>query len=292
MSPDPPSYAGTAASSPSPNEGPSPPAPEGAGEHPSAPPRRKAIAIAAAFGAVLVVLLLLVAGILPGFTGPSPAEGLSYAEAAPMALAGIPAGFAAHPIALAAVGIDSRTGGQVNLSTVANATANCTVTELAGFPTAGLLSLPAFSGGFDTGRAPLWVFGFEAAAGGPYAVVAVGADGASALVTATGTGCSSLLTGVRPLPSQVVDSPAAASSAWNNGGSNYVGHTANVSTLTMVAEGGLTTGLLTSPLWVFFYGPCSPLSGGNVSRPAYLVGVSLSSASFQVSFTTTERCPS
>ncbi len=264
----------------------SPPGPAGGNG-----PHRRKVAVGAATAAVLVVLLLLISGVFPGLFGPSSVPGIPYSTAEPRALEALPAGFSANPIVLAGVGIDSRTATTLNLSTLANATTNCSVTQLSGYPASGLLPVPSFSGGFDSGRAPLWVVAFAAASGGPYALVAVDEGATAPLVTAAGTGCGSLLSGVRALPSTFADSPAAAGSAWANGGSSFVGHSSNASALTMIATGGQTSGLFTSPLWVFVYGACTPLAGGTVGHAGYLVTVSLVSAAFQLATTWTVNCP-
>ncbi len=254
--------------------------------------RRRTVATVGAVTAVAVVAIVLLVWLLPTFNAPAAPAGLSYAGAEPIALAAVPPGFAASPVVLLGVGIDTKAPTVFSATSLANnTTANCTVTRLSGYPASGSLEVPAYNGSFASGRAPFWGFVFEAGASGPYAVIAVNGTSAVPLATLSGSQCGASLGGVKPLPAHVLDSPPAAQAAWDATGSNYVAQNPNASTLTMTAFGGATSGLLTTPAWLFVYAPCSPFGGGTVLTPAWIVAVGISSPSVLGSLSYQVNCP-
>lgn len=255
---------------------------------------RRMIGVMSVVGAVAVVALLLLAWLLPSLNAPPAAHGISYAQAKPIALGGLPPGFSAAPAVLFAVAVDARSPTVLSASSLGNnTTANCTLTKLSGYPPSGSFVVPAFDGGFDSGLAPFWAFVFEATTSGPYAVIGVNGTVAvpmavlsSACLTSFGT-----FGNFRPLPTVVANSPTAAAVAWGSTGSAYVAQNPNSSTLTMAAFGGMTSGVFTAPAWVFLYAPCTPLSGGTVSTPGWVVAVGISTATFLAGVSYPVGCP-
>ncbi len=270
---------------------PTAPSPGETGLVPHSHLRRRA-AVGTAVAAVAIVALLLLTGIIPLFVTPT-STGIPYSEAEPKAASAVPAGYGPFPLVLGATAVDSRPGAVFSAARFTNnTTASCTVTHLAGYPASGNLSVPAFSGGFDSGVSPFWVFVFTAGASGPYAVVAVVDEAAVPLAVLSGTNCPTIFSGARPLPAQLADSPQAATAAWGaGGGSVYVNHTANASTLTMTAFGGAPSGILTVPVWLFLYSACAPIAGGTVATPAWVAAVNLTTTSFVGRAGISVNCP-
>ena len=169
-------------------------APEAANPPPENPPKRrkvprKALAAGIAVAAVAVVVLLVLTGILPLFPAKPSSNGIPYSRAMELASSALPAPFAGSSRLLVAFGIASTTGGTLSAASFANATTtNCTVTELAGYPPSGLMTIPAFSGTFSSGLSPFWVAVFEASSTGPFVVVPVVLGSASPAAELSGTG--------------------------------------------------------------------------------------------------------
>jgi hypothetical protein len=253
--------------------------------------RRTAWIAIAAVGAV--VLVLIGTGILPLFPPTAAWEGIPYSRAYTLANDSVPAGLGIHGKVLIATAIDARNATTLSPSAlVANATANCTVTNLSGLPPSGQLYVPPFAGSFSAGIAPWWIFVFEAGANGPFAIVAVVNTTAFALAELSGPKCTTSSAGLDPLPSGVVDSPTAALAAWNGTGAGYVGAHPNATTLTMTAFGGITVIVPVYPAsWLFVYGSCSPLAGGSVSSTARVATVGLTSGSFVSGAPYSIHCP-
>ncbi len=257
--------------------------------------RRRMVGATAGVGAAAVVALVVLAWLLPTLSAPPAADGISYAQAKPIALGGLPSGFPAAPTVLFAVAVDARSPTVLSASSLGtNTTTNCTLTKLSGYPPSGTFVVRAFDGSLGSGLAPFWGFVFEATASGPYAVIAVNGTVAVPAAVLSGSGCLTsfgTFESFRPLPALVSDSPVAAAAAWGSTGSAYVAQNPNATTLTMAVFGGTTSAPFAPPAWGFVYGPCTPLSAGTVSTPAWIIAIGISSAAVLTAGSYTIGCP-
>lgn len=254
--------------------------------------RRQAVG-GGALGAVAVVAILLLTGVLPWLRPSAPPSAVPFSQARPAALHAVPSLLLPQPVLLVAFAIDARNATALAPSAFSNnTTANCTLTPLPDYPASGKVVVPAYSGSFASGDSPFWVFVFESGSGGPFVLVAVVNASATALAELSGANCGTGSTVPSPLPTDVVDSPAAAVVAWNVTGAAYLAGHPNATTLTLTAYGGTSSGFPTlPPLWLFAYAPCSPLSGGTVNVTARVAAVGLVSGSFYGSTPVSVGCP-
>ncbi len=252
---------------------------------------RWALAAGLGVGGALVVALVGT-GVIPLFVG-SPGASVPYSTADRAATASLAPPANGSWALVGALGLDDRSAGTV---AVANLTAalssGCTATPLAGAPAAGELYLPAFAGAFSAGVAPVWLVLFEAATGGPYAVVAVLNGSAAPLVELSGGSCELEGGGVHVLPAGAVDSPPVAQNVWSAAGSSWTAVDPSLtSVLFAVAGGGTYDGISISATWAVLYAPCDPLLGGPTPATGYLAVVGLTSAAVEETLGTTVDCP-
>ncbi len=246
-------------------------------------------AVAVGAVAVLVAAALLWSGSSGGGHG-TLGSSIPYSDA--RSLGGAAAnGYLPGPwVVVGAMGLDERTGttvSEANLTSLMGS--NCTLTPIVGAGSS--LVVPAYSGSFSAGVAPLWAVLFGES-GGPVLLVLVLNATAHAAATLSGSACS---TGVasHALPNDTADSPVAAAAAWSYAGQSWAGAAgSSVQGMVMLALGGGTfEGTSYGASWITAYVPCDPLVGGTVATPADVVVALLSSGLPLLSATHDVDCP-
>jgi hypothetical protein len=254
------SSAAAPASAPAPI-GPLAPAPGPWASAPAPPPRRRwGLAVAAIVVVVVVILAaLLVGGALSNHSSSTPTD-VTFAES----LRSVDAftsnfdGGGWKPFV--AGGVDSSVvtvSPPVNGSALSglNDTEHCTETIL--IPAGSTVTVPSFSGNRSSGESPLWGFVMFNSNGTFLAIE----DNSGTITPIATLFCSelALATGLlSPLSSTVIDSSAAALTAWGSGGAAFMANHPNA-TVEMSLVGGIDfLGTSTSPMWTVIYQACDP----------------------------------
>ena len=139
----------------------------------------------------------------------------------------------------------------LNLSSVVGA--NCTFTPAPGVP--ANLTIPAFGGNRSAGTAPVWEFGYRNGAGS-VAIVSVLSGKATILGTVSGGFCTTIFALLTPVPSNVIDSSAAARAAEPNA-SSFLAQYPNASGYFALIGGISFLGLTSPATWSVTYSTCS-----------------------------------
>lgn len=185
-----------------------------------------------------------------------------------------------------AAGLVERTPTTVSTANVsALLGATCAASPWNGTSIPAVLSVPTYSGGFDSGVAPFWLVFLANAATGTYVLVEVLNGTAAPLAKIGGTGCGGSGTSGRSLPSGTVDSPVAARTVWADAGNGWVDQDPGLTSLTMGAFGGGSyLGMSYPGVWGFVYSSCNPLGGGSTQQPAFVAAVNLTTGLLTAAF--------
>jgi len=228
--------------------------------------------------AILVAAAVIAAGGLSAvaiLTVPTSSPPPSFAEARSLANGTVSNLSGGGWTLLLGVGLAERAAETVAVTAVTNVTGStCTPAALPGATLPTSVSVPAYSGGLNAGRAPFWAFVYHQASSGTYLLVQVSGRTPTAVARLTGSSCAATLGSLLPVPDRFVDSVGADAAAWSNA-SGFVAGDPAIDTVIMVASGGTTGGLITYPAgWLFEFTPCGPFASGTLtSRPTYVVGV-------------------
>jgi len=199
-------------------------------------------------------------------------------------------------VLLTAFGIDVRSTATIPLSNIVNTTGSgCTPTAVGGGALARTITVPAYSGSFGAGRAPLWTFLYRQSASGPFLLANVFAGASPTLANLTGAGCATNLSKVAAMPSTLVDSPPVASTAWSGSGVNASSFAAGdpaIDTLLMVATGSVKVSGYSFSGWAFEYAPCAPFGSAPLTNETAFVMLFGPHGTLQTSATVQTGCPS
>ena len=166
-----------------------------------------------------------------------------------------------------AVGYDASTSTSepLNLSEISS---NCTVTPISGrLPSS--LTFPSFHGNLSAGVATEWELDFLQPATQTELAISIADGSVNLAVEISGPGCfSTEESGLSGIPSTVVDSTVAASTAASAGAGTFLAAHPNGVTLEMILfpYSFGSSGISESPEWLFDYSTC-PLNFGNVTSP-------------------------
>jgi len=280
-----------------PATGPSAPASSGppvspatVGRSPSRPPWWTVAAGVAV--AVVVFLSVVLWGASAPASGSGPGVPFSRAEAAAMSAVGGRAG--GSWVAIGAVGLDERSTVSVPTSDLVQLLGTaCTVGPWNGTMPPSVVTVPAFSGSFSSGFAPLWLLFENDATTGALVLVQVLNGSASPLAEISGSGCSVSSAAAHALPATTVDSPVVARAAWTDDGSAWVTGDPALSSLTLAAfGGGKYSGIAYSSLWAVVYSPCDPLLGGSTQQPIFVATFNLTTGALGLAVPYHIGCPS
>jgi len=162
-------------------------------------------------GAVVVVVLLVVGlglvGVLPIFSSSSPGSVLTYSQARPIADSTAQGTSGGSWDLLIGAGLVSATAVTESL-TGTGSSSGCVVTTLAGAPSN--VSLPAGPANITGGSSPSWLFLYRNAAGELLIVTVLNGKGTALATIASGQSCSTVFGLLSVVPSNVIDSSAAA----------------------------------------------------------------------------------
>jgi len=248
-----------------------------------------AVGVAAAVAVVLAIVLW-------GASAPASGSGtgvpFSRAEATALSAVGGRAG--GSWTAIGAVGLDERSTLSVPTSDLVQLLGSaCTVGPWNGTSPPSVVTVPAFSGSFSSGFAPLWLLFENDATTGALVLVEVLNGSASPLAEVSGTGCSVSSVGAHSLPATTVDSPVVAKAAWTDDGSSWVSGDPALSSLTLAAfGGGKYSGVAYSSLWAVVYSPCDPLLGGSTQEPIFVATFNLTTGALGLAVPYHIDCPS
>jgi len=199
-------------------------------------------------------------------------------------------------VLLTAFGMDVRSTDSLVLANLVNTTgAGCTPTAVGGGTLPRTITVPAYSGSFGAGRAPLWTFLYRQSVSGPFLLANVFAGAPPTLADLTGAGCATNLSKVAPMPSTIVDSPRVAATAWSGSGVNASSFAAGdpaIDTLLMVATGSLKVAGYSFSGWAFEYAPCAPFGDAPLTNQTAFVMLFGARGSLQSSATVETGCPS
>lgn len=257
------------------------------------PVGRRAIVVAVVAAIVLagvVVGLIVVSG--PGAPAPP------TVRAARATMNGTIDGLAGGGWALlSAFGLDQRGGATLNVSAlVARAGSACTATAVGTTPVPTAISVAAYAGSLAAGRAPFWLFLYRQPLSGEYLLGDVLGGAGAPVAYLTGTDCTGNLSSLAPVPTDLVDSPTIAASAWNGDGavnaSAFVRGDPAISGLLLLATGSFTEDGTTFSGWGLEYTPCAPFQGGSlVQATTYVAAFSPTGTAYGAT-TATTGCPS
>jgi len=213
-----------------------------------------------AIAAVAVALILLLSLALVGTGGNSkggPAP-VAFSSARTAATQASPQG-PWDLITAAGLGLSNETTLPLNLTRVQN----CTITSISGgIPSS--LSIPAFHGNLTNGVAPEWIFEYLQPSTDSELAVAVSGGVADLVVELSGAGCVNS-TAFQRIPSNVVDSPVAATAVSAAGGAGFVkAHPVGVS-VEMVLISFNFSGISAGAEWEFLYSTCPQFPNGQPS---------------------------
>jgi len=238
-----------------------------------------------------VVATLVATGVIDWH--PAASNSVAFREAESLSLTAVSSGLGGSWSVLGAVGFDDRTATTVTASDLTDLLgSNCTASPLPGAPLSLSLVIPAFSGSFGQGVAPLWIVFVTSGSGGSFVVVEVAGGSASPLAKIGGTNCSFTRGTAQPLPATTVDSPLVAGTTWSEMGSSWVRVEPDLTSVTLAAFGaGTYLGVVESGVWAVIYAPCNPLLGGSVEETALLAAFNLTSGDLTASFSHGLDCP-
>ena len=212
----------------------------------------------AAAVAIAVAVLLVAVFVLPSFGGSGSNSGnanpaLTYAGARPVADR-TASGFAGGGwTLLVAFGLVSATTvpAPANTTAFGNLT-GCMLTPETNFTG---LSLPAFSGNRSAGTAPAWEFGYRNSSNTLAIVSVINGEGL-VLATLTGTECSFFVGALSPVPSDVINSSAAAAAVEPEASAFLSAHP-NASAEFALIGGISLLGRGIGPEWSILYNTCA-----------------------------------
>lgn len=233
-----------------------------AGPAPLPPAPRRTLWIVV--GAVVVVVILVLAVLLVlggGHTGSHHTGPITYSEAAsdvgPVAQGYQGGGW--KPIL--AEGLDSNVAATIPLPTNGSSTGTSGCVESLLVSTSTTFTLPSYTGSLSGGVAPGWLFGFVNASGS--LLLAADLNGTVTLIATVGGPNCPLKTVVgffAGIPSDVIDSNAAASAAWSVGGSAFVAAHPNALAVLALTSGVSFLGLSQPATWDVRYQACTASS--------------------------------
>jgi hypothetical protein len=264
---------------------------------PSAPPSQRplgrylwpVIAIVVVLG---VIFSLVAAGVFSSGGGSSggstPTFLTAYAVAQPSAnkVAGGPWDL------VAAAGVDSPTSVTTNVSTATST--NCVFSAVPGGTIPSSVTIPAFHGQLSSGGSPFWGMIFVNRAS--QQVLLVGVQNGTPQALAIGTGsCVQTFGNFTNVPSGIVDSSTAASAAWGDGGSAFVGAHGNL-TLTLemgLIGGGTLLGIPIGATWLISISPCGFSGSGPAgTQPEFTALINAENGNVTLARVTTTTCSS
>lgn len=217
----------------------------------------------AAIGVGIVVAFFALGAFSPGGSaGLSGGSSYAQAEAEANRSAGTVAGGPWNLVA--ALGYAPAASQQTSTSSAVGSGCKATPAGVGPIPTS--VTIPGFSGSFSSGDATWWGMFYRASSGSEFLIVEVLEGTATPLAVASGA-CVSEFANLTAVPSNVVDSPVAASAAWTEGGSAFRSvHSGLALNLEMALVGGGTySGSPLGPTWFVDYSPCLPLGLGGPS---------------------------
>lgn len=264
---------------------------------PSPPRRRRSSAVRAlvgiVVGAVLLVLVLDVTGLVPLFQAPSPPApmGPLTFDPARTAVLSKASGYAGGGWDLLfADGFDSRAATTLSFLKTLNVSAECPFTALAPGGSANI-TVPATEGNLSGGTSGAWFFVLRNAGG--TVLLATVLNGSAKLVGTLGGLCSTALGFLSAIPSAVIDSSAAVRIAGEAGGSSFVENHPLANLTMAIASAAIVSNVSVPLTWEILLTTC-PLLGS--SSPGmgltFDAAISASSGALLSAENTTGTCPS
>jgi hypothetical protein len=221
--------------------------------------RRAPMVVGAVALAVLLVLVLLLTGVLPGThssgagasTGPE-AESVALSSAARV-LGGIPGG----PWNLTLAAGMSRTNGYSQASTALFGNASCPLRN----SSIATLAFPAYGGTYYQGAAEAWVLVYNSSASvGTHLIIFAANGGAGEVGQLGGSKSSCLEPDLPSLPAGLIDSPVAARTAVeSNAGRTFVSEYPHANASYQLTFETNSYGVIVSdiPVWTVEFDACS-----------------------------------
>jgi hypothetical protein len=224
------------------------------------------VAVVVVVAIVVVAFLgLYFAGAIPGLKPSSPgSSGLTFSGARTAAASATSSYTSTYPNLVLAAGLGLQQPLAGTPSDLAPSGGGCTATPVTGAPTS--FTVPAGAGGSSTGSVPFWWFIYAGSTGELFVIVVNGQATVLATV-AIGGSCTSPFGSLSAIPSTVVDSNAAATSADGSagGGSSFLQHNGSANAIFLLIGGVSVSGFSTGPSWEILYSLCSFAAGGSTS---------------------------
>jgi hypothetical protein len=263
---------------------------------PTAPRSRRNLAIAIAAVVIVVVVLLaalLVSGALSSKSNGNPADA-TYSQAAG-AVSSYAAGYKGGGWKMiVASGLDSSVATvspPINGSSLDSLTSTGHCTDSVLIAAGSTITLPSFAGNRSSGESPFWAFVLYNS-NGTFLAVEYNQGTVTPLATVD---CAelALVTGfLSPIPSTVIDSSVAASTAWSAGGATFMA-TNPGATEEFALIGGIDLGSAAGSLvWTVSYQACDPSSTTSADVPTFTARINAteSSANLLSANNTTSPC--
>jgi hypothetical protein len=162
---------------------------------------------------------------------------------------------------VAVLGFDTSTGTTVPVGSSVGA--NCTLVSAGSGPTPTSVYVPAYHGTFASGESPWWGMIYDQRS--THQILLVQALNGTVEALAVGSGlCGATFQNFTTVPSNAVDSSAAASAAWGQGGSVFASaHPSLDLSMEMALIGGGTfQGIPVGTVWAIDINPCGALGSG------------------------------
>ncbi|MCI4322619.1 MAG: hypothetical protein L3K03_01110 [Thermoplasmata archaeon] len=147
----------------------------------------------------------------------------------------------------------------INGSTLSGLTKSESCMDNILIPSGSTVTLPAYSGNVSSGESPIWVFVMFNSSATFLAVE----DNSGTITPLATIACSELALVaaiLSPIPSNVIDSSAAATTAWDSGGRAFAALNPNATVEMGLVSGLSLLGTTTYPIWTVTYQACNPSS--------------------------------